>query len=198
MSAFSGVGGRGSGSRQGSSSSSEQNEEDSTNPALNFFRRVKDAVTRPVPGLVKVTNSAPSSSSATRTAAAGGAQKSTGEGASKQAAAPQGGLKKAAAIATSKPGASKTAAASAASAASAAASAAAQRKPYRIGQFDQILDSENIDLTQLRKLSWNGVPAELRPTVWQMMLGYVPTNKARREVALELSLIHISEPTRPY
>jgi hypothetical protein len=88
-------------------------------------------------------------------------------------------LKKAAAIATSKPGASKTAAASA------AASAAAQRKPYRIGQFDQILDSENIDLTQLRKLSWNGVPAELRPTVWQMMLGYVPTNKARREVALE-------------
>jgi len=193
MSAFGGGGGgvRGSGGKQGSSSSSEQNEEDSTNPALNFFRRVKDAVTRPVPGLVKVTNSAPSSSSATKAAAAaaaatGGAQKSSGEGAGKQAAAPQAGLKKAAASATSKPGASKTAAASAATAAAAAATAAAaQRKPYRIGQFDQILESENIDLTQLRKLSWNGIPAELRPTVWQMMLGYVPTNKARREVALE-------------
>jgi len=47
------------------------------------------------------------------------------------------------------------------------------------------MESENIDLVQLRKLSWNGVPAELRPTVWQMMLGYVPTNKNRRDQAIE-------------
>ena len=47
------------------------------------------------------------------------------------------------------------------------------------------MESDNIDLTQLRKLSWNGIPAELRPLIWQLMLGYLPTNSGRREQAIE-------------
>lgn len=55
---------------------------------------------------------------------------------------------------------------------------------YRLNQFDQILQSDNVDLNALRKLSWNGIPLQHRTIVWQLMLGYLPTNKSRREVAL--------------
>ena len=50
-------------------------------------------------------------------------------------------------------------------------------KYYRLEQFDTILAGENIDLAQLRKLSWNGVPPQYRTMVWQLLLGYLPTNK---------------------
>jgi hypothetical protein len=50
-------------------------------------------------------------------------------------------------------------------------------KHYRLEQFDNILSGENIDLIQLRKLSWNGVPPQHRNMVWQLVLGYLPTNK---------------------
>ena len=48
---------------------------------------------------------------------------------------------------------------------------------YRLEQFDNILGGENIDLAQLRKLSWNGVPPQYRTMVWQLLLEYLPTNK---------------------
>ena len=48
---------------------------------------------------------------------------------------------------------------------------------YRLEQFDSILGGENIDLAQLRKLSWNGVPPQYRTMVWQLLLEYLPTNK---------------------
>jgi len=68
--------------------------------------------------------------------------------------------------------------------ASSSGSSSSGSKPYRIAQFEQILSSENIDLANLRKLSWNGIPHEFRPMVWQVMLGYQPTNKSRREPAI--------------
>lgn len=55
---------------------------------------------------------------------------------------------------------------------------------YRHEQFDLILGAENVDLTALRKLSWNGVPSQFRTVVWQLELGYLPTNKSRREMVL--------------
>jgi len=51
---------------------------------------------------------------------------------------------------------------------------------YRISQFEQLLSSETVDLHVLRKLSWNGIPSRYRPDVWQMLLGYLPTNRDRR------------------
>lgn len=56
--------------------------------------------------------------------------------------------------------------------------------PYKIQKFQTCLDAENIDMNALRKLSWNGIPNEFRAMVWQLLLGYLPTNKSRRETAL--------------
>lgn len=44
--------------------------------------------------------------------------------------------------------------------------------------------SLNIDLDQLRKDCWLGIPHKLRPTIWRLLSGYLPTNFERREVTL--------------
>ena len=62
-----------------------------------------------------------------------------------------------------------------------AASSSSNSKPYRLQKFDQLLNADNVDLNALRKLSWNGIPYEYRPVVWQLLLGYLPTHKGRRE-----------------
>lgn len=33
-------------------------------------------------------------------------------------------------------------------------------------------------------IGWKGVPPTVRAEVWQLLVGYVPTNAARREAAL--------------
>ena len=55
---------------------------------------------------------------------------------------------------------------------------------YRLSQFEKLLSMENVDLNALRKLAWNGIPSKYRADVWQMLLGYLPTNKDRRSAAL--------------
>ena len=56
--------------------------------------------------------------------------------------------------------------------------------PYRSKQFDKLLSSDNVDLKALRKLAWNGVPWMYRTQVWQLLFGYMPTNRSRRITAL--------------
>jgi TBC1 domain family member 2 len=58
------------------------------------------------------------------------------------------------------------------------------RKPYRETQFDKVLTAEVVNVSELRKLSWNGVPGVHRAQVWKLLLGYLPTNAARREQAV--------------
>lgn len=55
---------------------------------------------------------------------------------------------------------------------------------YKLSQYENILQADIVDLEELRKLSWNGVPSKYRSQVWQMLLGYLPTNKSRRQPAL--------------
>lgn len=55
----------------------------------------------------------------------------------------------------------------------------------RYNKFTDILTSSTVDLDQLRKLSWSGIPDEIRPTVWKILMGYLPTNADRRKMALE-------------
>ncbi|CAM9408102.1 unnamed protein product [Discosporangium mesarthrocarpum] len=61
-----------------------------------------------------------------------------------------------------------------------------QRPSYHESRFDDLLsnDVEVVQLDQLRQLSWNGIPPHRRATVWQLLLGYLPANRARREGAL--------------
>lgn len=51
----------------------------------------------------------------------------------------------------------------------------------RFNRFKKILTSvNNINLEDLKKLSWNGVPNELKAVVWQLLYGYLSTNSQRR------------------
>lgn len=48
-----------------------------------------------------------------------------------------------------------------------------------------VYDDEVTDLNQLRSMSWAGIPAEIRPVTWKLLLGYVPAAKSRRNQVLE-------------
>jgi len=51
-------------------------------------------------------------------------------------------------------------------------------------KLKELLSTPQIDLDQLRRLSWSGVPAPLRADVWRILLGYLPANGDRREITL--------------
>eukprot|EP00041_Stephanoeca_diplocostata_P028744 m.830919 g.830919 ORF g.830919 m.830919 type:complete len:614 (-) comp23427_c0_seq5:1556-3397(-) len=59
------------------------------------------------------------------------------------------------------------------------------REAARLAKFTQLLTSPNLDLDALRKLSWPGVPPEVRPDTWRLLSGYLPANIDRRETTLE-------------
>lgn len=46
--------------------------------------------------------------------------------------------------------------------------------------FEKCLSASVINLKELRKLSWNGIPRKYRAISWKLMLGYIPTNKLRQ------------------
>ncbi|KAK9239209.1 rab-GTPase-TBC domain-containing protein [Lipomyces kononenkoae] len=50
----------------------------------------------------------------------------------------------------------------------------------RINKFKRVLQSSNVDISALRNLAWSGIPDELRPMSWQVLLGYLPSNADRR------------------
>ncbi|KAJ8101798.1 rab-GTPase-TBC domain-containing protein [Lipomyces tetrasporus] len=50
----------------------------------------------------------------------------------------------------------------------------------RINKFKRVLQSSNVDVSALRNLAWSGIPDELRPMSWQLLLGYLPSNADRR------------------
>ncbi|KAI9221512.1 rab-GTPase-TBC domain-containing protein [Blastocladiella britannica] len=54
----------------------------------------------------------------------------------------------------------------------------------RHAKFDTVLSASTIDLTALRKLCWSGIPPDLRPTCWPLLLGYAPLQADRRAAAL--------------
>ncbi|KAJ3558015.1 hypothetical protein NM688_g1153 [Phlebia brevispora] len=41
-------------------------------------------------------------------------------------------------------------------------------------KFIGCISSDDVNMAQLRKLSWNGVPPDLRPIAWPLLLGYLP------------------------
>lgn len=55
----------------------------------------------------------------------------------------------------------------------------------RINKFKRLLHRSTVPLTELRNLAWSGVPPEVRPVTWQLLLGYLPTNSERRIATLE-------------
>lgn len=72
-----------------------------------------------------------------------------------------------------------------ADAASAAASLAksqaqARRDASRKEKFVECLSKDTVDIAELRKHAWAGIPSEVRPIAWQLLLGYLPAVSSRR------------------
>ncbi|KAJ7646997.1 rab-GTPase-TBC domain-containing protein, partial [Roridomyces roridus] len=41
-------------------------------------------------------------------------------------------------------------------------------------KFVECLSSQDVNIAELRKLAWAGIPPDLRPMAWQLLLGYLP------------------------
>ncbi|CUS24812.1 LAQU0S20e00430g1_1 [Lachancea quebecensis] len=58
---------------------------------------------------------------------------------------------------------------------------------HRVAKFDLILHPPNgsqVNLNELRRLSWNGIPMAHRPRVWRLLIGYAPANIKRQDTLL--------------
>ncbi|XP_030628196.1 TBC1 domain family member 22A isoform X2 [Chanos chanos] len=60
-----------------------------------------------------------------------------------------------------------------------------EREASRLDKFKQVLAGPNTDLDELRKLSWSGIPRQVRPITWKLLSGYLPANAERRESTLQ-------------
>ncbi|XP_060745657.1 TBC1 domain family member 22A isoform X2 [Tachysurus vachellii] len=60
-----------------------------------------------------------------------------------------------------------------------------EREAFRLDKFRQLLAGPNTDLEELRKLSWSGIPRQVRPITWKLLSGYLPANAERRASTLQ-------------
>ncbi|KAM9467464.1 TBC1 domain family member 22A isoform 1-T1 [Clarias gariepinus] len=60
-----------------------------------------------------------------------------------------------------------------------------EREASRLDKFKQLLAGPNTDLEELRKLSWSGIPRQVRPITWKLLSGYLPANAERRASTLQ-------------
>ncbi|KAK5602551.1 hypothetical protein CRENBAI_008990 [Crenichthys baileyi] len=60
-----------------------------------------------------------------------------------------------------------------------------EREASRLDKFKQLVAGPNTDLEELRKLSWSGIPRQVRPIAWKLLSGYLPANAERRESILQ-------------
>ncbi|KAF8813853.1 RabGAP/TBC, partial [Phlegmacium glaucopus] len=51
-------------------------------------------------------------------------------------------------------------------------------------KFVECLSSQDVNIGELRKLAWAGIPADLRPMAWQLLLGYLPLPTLLRSITL--------------
>lgn len=51
-------------------------------------------------------------------------------------------------------------------------------------RFKTLIQEQTVDLEKLKKMAWNGIPSQLRPISWQLLVGYLPTNSDRRVAQL--------------
>eukprot|EP00123_Amoebidium_parasiticum_P011459 comp20727_c2_seq1/m.27087 comp20727_c2_seq1/g.27087 ORF comp20727_c2_seq1/g.27087 comp20727_c2_seq1/m.27087 type:complete len:633 (-) comp20727_c2_seq1:203-2101(-) len=58
------------------------------------------------------------------------------------------------------------------------------RRIARLDKYRTLLSQPTIDTEELRKISWSGIPPEVRPTAWKLLSGYLPANESRRAEAL--------------
>lgn len=55
----------------------------------------------------------------------------------------------------------------------------------KIDKFKDLLDDSQLNLRDLKKLSWSGIPKKMRAVTWRLLSGYLPTSFERRNSILE-------------
>lgn len=55
----------------------------------------------------------------------------------------------------------------------------------KIEKFKALLDDPQLNLRDLKELSWSGVPRKMRSITWRLLSGYLPTSLERRNSILE-------------
>lgn len=129
-----------------------------------------------VPGVVTATRAPPRAQASTTSATASPLPERKGLSASSGANA---------SAATAAAAASNSATAVRSSGANAAAVPATpparfDKEANKRKQLQAILEQPLADLAQLRKLCWSGIASDLRPHIWRLLLGCVPTQLERR------------------
>mmetsp|Transcript_12651 Transcript_12651/g.27372 ORF Transcript_12651/g.27372 Transcript_12651/m.27372 type:complete len:433 (+) Transcript_12651:156-1454(+) len=64
---------------------------------------------------------------------------------------------------------------------------------HRKNKFTKLLSEPVVDIDALRELCWNGIPPDLRPTCWRLLLGYLPPAKARQATTLARKRLEYQE-----
>ncbi|KAJ2784218.1 GTPase-activating protein [Coemansia javaensis] len=52
-------------------------------------------------------------------------------------------------------------------------------------RFQAVLEASSVDIGQLQRLSWKGIPAQHRGTAWRLLMGYLPLSAGRRAATLQ-------------
>jgi hypothetical protein len=65
-----------------------------------------------------------------------------------------------------------------------ASTGSTRQKSYQESQFEKVIEADVVSMSELRKLGWNGIPPVYRAQAWKILLGYLPTNQARRQQTL--------------
>ncbi|XP_001948071.2 TBC1 domain family member 22B isoform X1 [Acyrthosiphon pisum] len=68
----------------------------------------------------------------------------------------------------------------------------------KLTKFQVLLESNLLNLEDLKKLSWSGVPVEVRPMTWRLLAGYLPTSTERRQEALDRKRIDYANLVKQY
>jgi len=60
-----------------------------------------------------------------------------------------------------------------------------ERRSYKEVAFENCITAPIVNIRDLSRLSWNGVPNKYRAQAWKILLGYLPANAARRQSTLD-------------
>ena len=55
----------------------------------------------------------------------------------------------------------------------------------RISRFEKLLEKDNLEISELRKAAWSGIPNLYRGDTWRLLCGYMPCSMDRRRAALK-------------
>lgn len=63
--------------------------------------------------------------------------------------------------------------------------ASEEKCDLKIEKFQALLKSSELNISDLRKASWSGIPIKLRAVTWRLLLEYSPLNLERRQEIIE-------------